>query len=103
MKAFLIGILFLVIVGAGAYIGLKYYYKPAPGQTFTSAAVTKTGILQKSTVAQSDFTHVIINSGGSVGVASYTLNLDDYIGKKVSATGQYSGNTLYADTITIIP
>ncbi|MCX6791814.1 MAG: hypothetical protein NT149_02140 [Candidatus Gottesmanbacteria bacterium] len=104
MKAFLIGIIFLVIVGVGAYVGLKYFYKPTAGsQTFKTAVITKTGILQKSTIAQSDFTHVIVSSGASVGVASYTLNLDDYIGKNVSVTGQFSGDTLYADSITIIP
>lgn len=103
MKAFLIGLLFIILVAAGTYIGLKYYYKPATGQTFKTAAITKTGLLQKSTIAQSDFTHVIISSGKSVGVASYTLNLDDYIGKNVSVTGQFSGDTLFADSITIIP
>jgi len=108
MKAFFIGIIFLVIVGAGAYVGLKYFYKPA-GQSplggatpYKTAAITKTGMLKKSTLAQSDFTHVIITAGGSVGVASYTLNLDDYIGKKVSVTGQFSGDTLYADSIHIV-
>jgi len=104
MKAFFIGIIFLVIVGAGAYVGLKYFYTPATGsKTYKTAAITKTGILQKSTLAQSDFTHVLVSSGKSVGVASYTLNLDDYIGKKVSVTGQFSGDTLYADSITVIP
>jgi len=103
MKAFLIGIIFLVAAAAAGYIGLKYYYKPVTGsQTYKTAPVTKIGTLQKSTLSQSDFTHVIINSGESVGVASYTLNLDDYIGKKVSVTGQFSGDTLYADSISII-
>ena len=104
MKAFFIGLLFLVLVGAGAYVGLKYFYKPPTGsQTYKTAAITKTGTLQKSTIAKSDFTHVIITPDASVGVASYTLNLDDYIGKKVSVTGQFSGDTLYADSITIVP
>jgi hypothetical protein len=104
MKAFLMGIIFLVIVGAGAYVGLKYFYKPTTGlKSFKTAAITKTGILQKSTISQSDFTHVIVSSGESVGVASYTLNLDDYIGKKVSVTGQFSGDTLYAESISIVP
>ena len=100
MKAFLIGLLFLFLVAAGGYIGLKYFYKP---QTYKTAPITKTGILQKSTIAQSDFTHVIITPDASAGVASYTLSLNDYIGKKVSVTGQFSGDTLFADTITIVP
>jgi len=105
MKAFLFGILFLVLVAAGGFVYLKYFYK-SPSQTGTqiykTAAITKTGEIRKSNVTGSDFTHVLINpTEKSVGVASYTLNLDDYIGKKVSITGQYSGDTLYADSVTI--
>ncbi len=104
MKAFLLGLVFLALVATGGYVGLKYFYKPpAVSQPYKTAALTKTGILQKSTISQSDFTHVIVIAGASVGVASYTLNLDDYIGKKVSVTGQFSGDTLYADTITVVP
>ena len=104
MKAFLLGLLFLLLALIGGYVGLKYFYKPTTGSpTYKTVAITKTGVLRKSTIAQSDFTHVIVSSGASVGVASYTLNLDDYIGKKVSLTGQFSGDTLYADSITVIP
>lgn len=106
MKAFLGGIIFLVLLGAGAYIGLKYFYKSPTDtgtQTFKSAPIVKTGVLQKSNVAQSDFTHVLVASGTSIGVASYSLNLDDYIGKQVEVTGQYSGTTLYADVVTVLP
>lgn len=31
---------------------------------------------------------------------SYTVKLDQYVGKKVSVTGQYSGTTLFVDTVT---
>lgn len=107
MKAFLIGVVFLIIVSAGAFVYLKYFYV-SPAQTgtkvYTTAAVTKTGVLQKTNVAGSDFTHVLISSDPaqkSIGVASYTLSLDSYIGKQVSVTGQYSGDTLYADTVAV--
>ena len=104
MKAFLIGIVFFVVVAAAALIGLKYFYTPPTGsQSFQTASTTKTGLLQKSSIAKSDFTHVLISSGQSTGVASYTLNLDAYVGKTVSITGQFSGDTLYGDTITIVP
>jgi hypothetical protein len=101
MKAFFFGLFFIAIVIVGGYVGLKYYYKPPP--VSKTAVITKTGILQKSMISQSDFTHVIITPDASIGVSSFTLNLDDYIGKKVSATGQFSGDTLYADTITVVP
>jgi hypothetical protein len=104
MKAFLVGVLFIVIVGVGAYFGLKYFYKPQSGsQIYKTAPVTKTGELRKTDVPGSDFTHVLINlPEKSVGVASYTLHLDDYVGKQVSVTGQYSGDTLYADEIKVL-
>lgn len=103
MKAFLIGILTLILVVACAYVGLKYFYTPTRGgQSYQTSMVTKRGELQKTNITGSDFTHVLIASGTSTGVASFTLNLNDYIGKQVEVTGQYSGNTLYADTITII-
>ncbi len=31
---------------------------------------------------------------------SYTVKLDQYVGKKVSVTGQYSGITLFVDTVS---
>ena len=103
MKAFLVGIIVLVLAAAGAYVGLKYFYTPPSGsQMIQTADITKTGILQKSTVVQSDFTHVIISAGKSVGIASYSLDLDQYIGKNVSVTGQFSGTTLFADTVSVI-
>ncbi len=106
MKAFLIGLLLIILVGAGAFVYLKYFYK-APATTATgtykTASITKTGELRKTNVVGSDFTHVLINpSEKSTGVASYSLNLDDYVGKQVSITGQYSGDTLYADTVNIL-
>lgn len=104
MKAFLIGLLVLVLAVVGGYVYIKYFYQSAgsASQVYKTAPVTKTGTLQKTNVAGSDFTHVLISSGQSVGVASYTLNLDDYIGRSVSVTGQYSGDTLYADSVTVL-
>jgi len=104
MKAFLVGLVFLVVVVAGGYVYLKYFYTSGSGTgQYKTAAITKTGELRKTNVAGSDFTHVLlIPSEKSVGVASYNLNLDDYIGKHVSVTGQYSGDTLYADTVQIL-
>ena len=103
MKAFFIGLAFLVVTVSGAFVYLKYIYQSPPNSTtgsFKTSAITKTGELRKTNVAGSDFTHILlVPSEKSVGVASYTIHLDDYIGKKVSVTGQYSGDTLYADTV----
>lgn len=107
MKAFLIGILFIVLAAAGGYVYLKYFYTSSASgaQIYKTSSITKTGELRKTNVAGSDFTHVLISSdasGKSTGIASYTLNLDDYIGKQVEVTGQFSGDTLYADTVKVL-
>lgn len=105
MKAFVWGLVVLVIVSTGAIVYLKYF-SPSPDSigtgSYQSESVTKTGTLKKSAVAKSDFTHVVIAPDASTGVASFTLNLDDYIDKNVEVTGQFSGTTLFADTIRII-
>ena len=106
MKAFLTGIVFLALVAVGAFMYLKYF-SPAPADPeatiYKTAPITKSGELRKTNVTASDFTHVLVAGGESVGVASYNLNLDDYIGKQVKVTGQYSGTTLYADIIQVLP
>lgn len=100
MKAFLFGILFIVIVAVAGYFGLQYYEKShSATQTYKTESITRTGTLEKSTIQGTDYSHMIIGTDGSWGVTSYTINLDQYVGKKVEATGQNSGSTLYADTI----
>lgn len=103
MKAFILGIIFLVIVAIGGYFALRYIGKSGSSSTvYKTAAITRTGTLQKSTVAGTDFTHMLISGGTSYGVASYSQNLDQYVGKNVQVTGQNSGTTLYIDTITVV-
>lgn len=104
MKAFLFGLIFLVLVGVGGYVGFRYW-SASQGQQSTiykTDAITRTGVLRKTSVAGSDVTHTISDSGKTYGVASYSVNLDEYVGKTVSATGQNSGTTLYIDTINIV-
>ncbi len=104
MKAFLAGVLFLVLLGVVGFFALRHFSKTDNNQqTFKTAAITRTGVLQKSTVNGADFSHVIMSGGQSWGVTSYSVNLDQYVGKKVEATGQNSGTTLYIDTIKEVP
>ncbi len=105
MKAFLFGILFLVLVGVGGFCYLSSKAQPSGSGTENVEAVklTRVGTLVKSPSTSSDVTHTIrSDEGESWGVTSYAVNLDDYVGKKVEATGQNSGTTLYIDTITEI-
>ena len=106
MKAVFI-LFFVALLGIGGYFGYQYLLSQSPktgttgSQSYKSEAMTKTGTLQKAPVASSDFEHVLLSEGKSVGVTSYKVNLDDYVGKKVTITGQPSGTTLYADTVTL--
>lgn len=108
MKAFLAGIVFLVIVAVAGYFGLKYWastHPDATSQSFQTAAITRQGLLRKVTIPGADFSYVIFSASEnkSYGLASYSLNLEPYVGKNVAVTGQNSGTTLYADTVKILP
>jgi hypothetical protein len=101
MKTFGIGIAILVIAIIGGYFFLQNNStSKSSQQSYQTASITRTGLLQKSNGA--DFKHSIISAGQSWGVTSQSINLDQYVGKKVEATGQNSGTTLYIDTITIV-
>jgi len=103
MKAFLFGLLFLVLVGVGGFLYLKYTSgKSATSQNFQTAAITRTGVLKKAMVAGADFSHIIVSGSDSWGVTSYSIDLDQYVGKTVAATGQNSGTTLYVDSIKVV-
>lgn len=42
---------------------------------------------------------ITTNSGKIQDLESYTINFDDYVGKNVEVTGEYSGNTLFVTEI----
>jgi hypothetical protein len=106
MKAFIIGLIVLAIAAAGGF----YWYSTkaresgSVNQVYKTESVTRTGVLQKvQNTAGVDYTHQIVSEGKMYGVNSYSENLDQYIGKKVEATGQNSGTTLYIDSIKVLP
>ncbi len=106
MKAFFFGILFLVLVGVGGFFYLSSKAQPSgqSGQETEAVKLTRVGMLISSPSSTSDVTHTIrSDSGESWGVTSYAVNLDEYVGKKVQATGQNSGTTLYIDSIVEAP
>jgi len=103
MKAFFIGLLFLGIVAVGGYIFLRQYSGSHAAKTsYQTSSVTRTGVLEKSSLAGVDYQYIIVSGGQSWGVTSQSLDLSRYVGKKVSATGQNSGTTLYADTVSVV-
>lgn len=78
----------------------------------TSTSVQQTTQTQQEKAVNTTLSGMVTKSGGkfyinSAGAAtkeidSYTVKLDDYVGKKVSVTGQYSGITLFVDTISLV-
>ncbi len=105
MKGFLLGLLFLVLVGVGGYVYMSRKSTtgdPANTQVFKTESITRMGVLNASTVQGVDYKHTITENGKVYGVMSGLESLDTYIGKKVEATGQNSGTTLYIDSIKII-
>lgn len=105
MKTFVLGLLLFFLLGFGGFfVYQKFFSKPAPAATsFQTTATTKVGILQKATSASSDFSHILLSGGKSIGVTGPGVNLDTYIGENVEITGQYSGTTLYVDSVKPSP
>jgi len=108
MKAGIIMAIVILILGAGVYFGytfLGHTVSPTMGQVnipeeSTSKITTVQGLLMKVTNPKDDYTHTIKTETTLVRAASYTVTLDEYVGKNVEVTGQNSGNTLFVDTIT---
>lgn len=100
MKNFVVILVALILLGGAGYAGYTYFasQQTAKKPTMTKA-VTLTGILQAGKGDDYDF--VILSNGKITGVTTYKLKLDQYVGKQVTVEGQYSGTTLYADSITI--
>ncbi len=103
MKATIIGIVFLLIVGIVGFLGYQYLQKsqsqqaaPAP-----SATVTASGTVQAAVPPGDDYTHLLMGEK-TVKLNSYSVQLQNYVGKKVEATGEYSGNTLFVDSVVEI-
>ncbi len=108
MKAFIIIGILVLILGVGGYFGYAYFLtspQSTNGQeNFTAESdnsiKTVRGLLIKVANPKDDYTHTIKTATVLVRAASYTVTLDEYVGKNVEVTGQNSGNTLFVDTIT---
>lgn len=98
MKNFIVIFIVLLLLGGAGYAGYAYLtsQQTAKKPTMTKAVVL-TGTLQIG--KGDDYDYVILSKGKITGVATYKLNLNQYVGKKVTIEGQYSGTTMYADRI----
>src|SRR4051812_7564070 len=102
MKTFLIALIILILAISAAVFGFKYFKQQSEiGQAPIQLQKSISGVLQPIPSA-GEYSDVISVNGQLVGVTSNTVNLRPYENKKVKVVGEYSGNTMYADTVTII-
>lgn len=101
MKIFVVTLLFLLLAGAG--VGAYFYFsQPKPKDTtpkVKQSTVLNGTVMKVSEPNGGDYTHLLQSSSGLVGLNSYSIKLDQYENKKVEVTGQYSGTTLYVDSV----
>lgn len=109
MKYILITFISIIVLGVAGYFGYQYLLRSSgetqlqSGNTSSEQPVKTTtveGILIKIPNPKDDYTHTLKTADTLVRVASYTVSLDDYNNKNVAITGQYSGTTLFADSIS---
>jgi hypothetical protein len=102
MKAFILSILILVTCITLAVYGVKYWQVASESGTPPIIIQnTLTGILEPIP-STGEFSDTITENGKTVGVTSNKINLIPYENKKVMVIGEYSGNTMYIDSITIL-
>ena len=104
----LISVLVIILFSAGGVIAFRFLKTPNTASETTSVQTGNanpqtnlTGILKK--IKGDDYDYVLVSAEKSTGVASYSLDLGKFEEKKVEVSGQFSGTTLYADTVTEIP
>ncbi len=100
MKTFIIFVLVVGVLGSAGFFGYKYLARPTVEPTSTETAQTVTLEGKLLTGKGDDYSYILIDGNGkTVGVASQTIELGQYVNKNVAITGTFSGTTLYAYTI----
>jgi hypothetical protein len=64
-------------------------------KTVANNTITKTGVLQAKTGSD----YLLNTDSGIVEITSTKINFDNYLKKKISVTGMFSGSILYVDTV----
>lgn len=100
MKAFIIFVLVAGVLGGAGFFGYKYLARPTAEPTSTETAQTVTLEGKLMTGKGDDYSYILLDGDGkTVGVASQTIELGQYMDKNVAITGTYSGTTLYAYSV----
>lgn len=100
MKTFLVSLLVLVVLGGAGFMGYKYLVNKAP---VSQPAAQQNSMLSGTLLPGKgdDYQFVLLDaSGKTTGVTSQTVQLGEFVNKKVEVTGSFSGSTLYVYTLT---
>ncbi len=90
----------LAVLGVLGFVGFQYVTREAQKPTVaTPQNSTLEGLLMRG--KGDDYSFILLDARGkTTGITSQTIQLDAYVNKNVEVTGQYSGTTLYAQTVT---
>lgn len=100
MKAFLVGLILLIVIGTAGYMGFQYLslQNKAPNTVELQNSTLNGKILPGK---GDDYSFVLLDATGkTTGITSQTIQLDAYVNKNVEVTGSFSGSTLYVYTLT---
>ncbi len=101
MKAILFGLVLLIVVGFGGYLFLSK--QSATVSTATpNINVSLAGTII-SVSGNSEYSFELHGVDRVTSLNSSHLDLISYINKKVTVVGQYSGTTLFVDSVTETP
>ncbi len=100
MKQFIVGVVIIAVLGFGGFVGFRYLsHQNQTSVAPKSQSDTLTGLLMPG--KGDDYSFILLDTKGkTTGVTSQTIDLKTYANKNVEVTGQFSGTTLYADTVT---
>jgi uncharacterized protein YceK len=95
-KIVIVALMFMAVTGLSG-CGITVPKQATTEQKLQDNVVTKTGTIMTKT--ETDY--LLSTTDGMTNITSTKVNLDNYMKKKVTVTGMFSGTTLYVDKIEL--